>query len=206
MGENGYHQSGIESVLRPLEARDPEIAPEVGSGDMHEDPDAPNPPSPTEAAESISQWRVAKSLLKLRDQIDKLAPGRSKASDGTIGDVHHCGASSSTSDHCPRIISSGVGVVAAMDVTNDPAHGCSAAGIAASLHASRDPRIKYIIWNRRIANSSAVGGNEAWAWRPYTGANPHDHHVHLSVKADVAQYDGEQAWMLEVDEPEPVTS
>jgi|HigsolmetaAR201D_1030396.scaffolds.fasta_scaffold15936_2 hypothetical protein len=43
-------------------------------------------------------WRLARSLEQLRRQIDAAYPGRSKASDGTIGDVAH---SQRNSDHNP---------------------------------------------------------------------------------------------------------
>jgi len=175
---------------------------------MHSDPDAPNQETSlgTEAAEAVTQWRVAKSLLQLRTQVNALAPSRSKASDGTIGDINHCGSSSSTSDHCPRITDAGVGVVAAMDITHDPAGGCDASKIAISIHAGRDSRIKYIIWNKKIANSSSVGSSPAWTWRNYTGANPHDHHVHVSVKPTKSLYDSEASWSVAISESTPVTS
>jgi hypothetical protein len=83
-----------------------------------------------------------------------------------------------------------------MDVTHDPARGCDAGRLAASIRESRDLRVKYVIWNRQIANSSPIGGHEAWAWRQYNGANPHSHHVHISVKADKASFDDEGAWGL----------
>ncbi len=205
-------EMATESVVRGLEDRRDELATETAnpafSGDMHDDPDAPNPESGTgtEATEAVSEWRVSKSLLKLRAQVNAMAPNRSKASDGTIGDIHHCGSSSSTSDHCPRIREAGIGVVAAMDITHDPSHGCNAATIASSIHASRDSRIKYIIWNRKIASSSAVGGTAAWTWRNYNGSNPHDHHVHVSVKPSKPLYDSESAWTVSVSETTPVTS
>ena len=43
-------------------------------------------------------WRVAKSLLKLKEQVNQAFPDRSKDSDGTIGDEHH---SARASDHNP---------------------------------------------------------------------------------------------------------
>jgi hypothetical protein len=77
-----------------------------------------------------------------------------------------------------------------MDVTHDPAHGVSGDDLAAGLVASRDPRIKYVIWNRRICSSEV----SPWVWRPYSGANPHDHHVHISVKPEKSLYDDESPW------------
>lgn len=140
-----------------------------------------------------TRWRVAKSLLTLRDDVNQAAPRRSKASDGTIGDAAHCRRSS---DHNPWVRDGSIGVVTAMDVTDDPSHGCSANNIAESIRRNRDARVKYIIWNRRIANSSPIGGSAAWEWRPYNGSNPHDKHIHISVKSDKSNYDSTEAWRV----------
>ncbi len=131
-------------------------------------------------------WRVAKSLLQLRKQVNEKFPDRAKAWDGTIGDANHA---SRASDHNPWVDG---GVVTAMDITHDPAHGVNSQALADQLRASRDPRIKYIISNRRIC-SSAVS---PWAWRPYSGSNPHDHHVHVSVMPDRKFYDDEAPWEI----------
>ena len=71
----------------------------------------------------VSRWRVAKSLEHLRTQVNNAFPNRSKASDGTIGDISHQGRES---DHNPWVVDAGIGVVTALDVTHDPAHGCDA--------------------------------------------------------------------------------
>ncbi|MFL6214548.1 MAG: hypothetical protein ACJ74J_11740 [Blastocatellia bacterium] len=144
-------------------------------------------------AAAADSWRVARTLLTLRAQVNAKAPYRSKASDGTIGDARH---QSRASDHNPWVRDGGMGVVTAMDITNDPAHGCDAQALAEAIRASRDQRVKYIIWNRRIANSSAIGGTAAWAWRAYSGTNPHDHHVHISVKSDKPSYDSTAEWEI----------
>ena len=143
--------------------------------------------------ESTRPWRVAEALKTLKKQIDAAFPGRSTASDGTIGDVRH---QATSSDHNPHVDDGGTGVVTALDITHDPAHGCDAGAIAAQLHASRDPRIKYIIWNRRIANASPIGAAPAWAWRVYVGSNPHNKHCHVSVKSAKTLYDDASAWTL----------
>jgi hypothetical protein len=134
-------------------------------------------------------WRVAKCLEVLREQINKASPSRSKASDGTIGDESH---QSRDSDHNAWVKDGSMGVVTAMDITHDPAHGVDAGKLAEALRVSGDPRIKYIISNRRIANPSIAGG----AWRPYTGSNPHDKHFHISVQPTKALYDSMAAWKL----------
>ena len=140
---------------------------------------------------ALVPWRVAKSLLTLRDQVNRKAPSRNKANDGTIGDAAHA---SRTSDHNPWVTDGGVGVVTAMDITHDPAHGCDAGALAEAIRSSQDARVKYVIWNRRIANPLPIGGQPPWAWRPYTGANPHNHHVHVSVKSEKDSYDSVAAW------------
>ena len=138
-------------------------------------------------------WRVAKSLLTLREQVNRKAPRRNKASDGTIGDAGHC---QRTSDHNPWVRDGNVGVVTAMDITHHPAGGCDANAIAEAIRRSRDPRVKYIIWNRRIANSAPIGRSPAWAWRAYNGSNPHIRHIHISVKPDKANYDSTSLWAI----------
>lgn len=164
--------------------------------DAHRDPDAVDEIAskrPGVGAEAPNDWRAAEALKKLRAQIDAAYPERSKKSDGTVGDAAH---RSRSSDHNPWIVESGVGVVSATDITHHPVSGCDAEKIVAALHASRDPRIKYLIWNKRIANSSAMGTSAAWEWRAYGGSNPHSHHFHLSVKSEKTFYDDMSPWTI----------
>lgn len=129
------------------------------------------------------KWRVAKSLLKLRTQVNTFAPRRKKTHDGTIGDTAH---QARKSDHNPDEN----GVVKAMDITHDPAGGCDCWVMTAALVKSRDPRIAYIIWNGRIWKS------RTGKWETYRGANPHKAHFHLSVVANPALYDSEAQWTI----------
>lgn len=135
-------------------------------------------------------WRPAKSLLKLREQINALAPKRSKLSDGTVGNLEH---SARTSDHNPDAN----GVVKAMDITHDPAHGVDTYALAELLRLKRDKRIKYVISNGRIWNSE----QSPFKWRKYNGSNRHDHHVHVSVKAAKSFYDDASAWDITLNPP-----
>lgn len=167
-----------------------------GLDDVHTDPQACGDfffEEVTVGFEGLGPWRVAQSLEVLKKQINAAYPDRSTRSDGTIGDDRH---RTKVSDHNAHINDGGVGIVTAFDITHDPVHGCDAGTIATLLHASRDPRIKYIIWNRRIANSSPIGAAPAWAWRAYVGSNPHDKHCHLSVKASKKLFDDASNWPL----------
>lgn len=197
---NGTGEIQVESTVRSLSDLpvEEQAFRDEQDDDLHVDAQGLPPDLEPEAVpqlEAVQQWRVAKSLLALRQQVNELAPGRRKESDGTIGDHRHCGAGGS-SDHCARVPDGGVGVVTAIDITHDPANGCSAEAIVQAIWASRDPRIKYLIWNRRIANSSAVGAHAPWTWRTYGGSNPHSKHFHLSVKSERAHYDSTAAWTL----------
>lgn len=131
-------------------------------------------------------WRLARSLETLREQINARAPDRDKSSDGAIGDEAHA---SRSSDHNPWVRDGAMGVVTAIDVTHDPVRGVNAGALAETLRASGDPRIKYIISNRRIANSGQP-------WRAYSGANPHDKHFHVSVRPEKSRYDSIAPWNL----------
>jgi hypothetical protein len=136
-------------------------------------------------------WRLAKSLIKLREQINMLHPNRSKVSDGSVGDPRHQ-RSGSASDHNPHIKDAQrVGVVTAIDVTNDPSHGVF--GDALSEQLIRDPRVKYVIWNKRIWKA------RTGKWEAYRGPNPHTKHVHVSVKPE--NYDNDMAWILDSEAP-----
>lgn len=135
----------------------------------------------------MMSWQVAKSLLRLRDQINAAVPARNKRNDGTIGDAAH---SARVSDHNPDTD----GYVKAMDITNDPAHGVIARHIAQAIVDSRDRRVKYIISNRQIV--AGDGGPSPWRWRSYSGQNPHTEHVHVSVKKASSFFNDVRDWAL----------
>lgn len=118
-------------------------------------------------------WRLAPSLASLRAELNVLAPDRDRTSDGTIGDQAHA---SRSSDHIVED-----GVVHAIDLDHDPAHGADMNVITARVRDNRDRRIAYIIFNGRIWWSVPHKGYAAWAPAPYTGANAHAHHAHFSI-------------------------
>lgn len=136
-------------------------------------------------------WRLAHSLEQLRIEVNVKYPNRSKASDGSIGDANHA---SRTSDHNPWITDApGPNVVSAIDITHDPKGGFDSYAFAEWLRTTcRDKRLKYFISNRKIC--AGAGGPSPWVWRPYHGANPHDHHVHISVDNHKILYDSTATW------------
>lgn len=129
-------------------------------------------------------WRLAKSLEKLREQLNAAFPQRSKVSDGSVGDLAH---RSRASDHNPN----SADVVTAIDVTHDPAHGLS--GTALSRQLIKDPRTKYVIFDGQIYRTY----KPQLGWARYTGPNKHTHHVHISVVADAHEYDDSAPWAFE---------
>ncbi|MET0236473.1 MAG: hypothetical protein ABW224_17630 [Kibdelosporangium sp.] len=132
----------------------------------------------------MADWRVARALDTLLAQLNAKAPKRNKASDGSIGDEDHANRSS---DHNPWY---GPGIVTARDFTHDPANGMDCQKLAERLVASRDPRIKYVIWNWRIWQGS---------WRAYSGPNGHASHLHLSVMNN-SSCDDTRPWNLGITE------
>lgn len=98
----------------------------------------------------------------------RIAPARSRASDGICGDDAHQARESDHNDGN------------AFDLTHDPAHGVDAHAWAERLRSrvldGTERRVKYIISKRRIFNPSV-----SREWRPYSGTNPHEKHAHVSI-------------------------
>lgn len=139
-------------------------------------------------------WRLAKSIKTLLDQVNAEDPHRRKDSDGGIGDAGH---QNRTSDHNAYIVVKGMGVVRAYDFTHAPETGFDAYAFAEMLLKNKDPRIRYIISNRKIA--SGKDGPQPWKWREYKcppNKNPHSHHTHVSVTEAEAEFDNPKQWNL----------
>jgi hypothetical protein len=122
---------------------------------------------------------AAPALLELQREVDATWPGRSRLSDGILGDGAH---QARASDH---------NTGDALDITYDPAAGPDLDELAALLF--QDGRTRYVIWNKQIASRDIAGG----AWRPYPGSNPHTRHLHVSIypaqRDDVAPWPNNRA-------------
>jgi hypothetical protein len=141
-------------------------------------------------------WRVAASIADLRNELNAAYPGRSTATDGTIGDAAH--QADPTSDHNPFVQVGGVGVVRAFDITTQ-AWSQGLADHLFDLGRQGDSRIRdngYVIFNRRITNQDWSG------WHDYNGSDPHTGHIHLSV--GMTGFDDRGAWgIADVARPAP---
>jgi len=130
--------------------------------------------------------RLCKGGARLRDQVDKRWPKRSKRSDGWIGDSAHAARKS---DHNPNK----AGIVHAIDIDENLGKGKNRNGRSArrltnellEYAASGLPgsnRLKYVVYENRIASGSYK--SSFWTWR--RGSWGHTAHIHVSFtsKAD----------------------
>jgi len=120
------------------------------------------------------------AALAVLRQATALVPKRKKASDGLLPSAAHV-KTNPTSDHNTGL---------AVDLTHDPKNGIDCAVIFEKL--KEDERVKYLIFNKKIwARDKARAGN-----RPYTGSNPHDKHLHISINPDSANDTSPWFWWL----------
>ena len=92
-------------------------------------------------------------------------PKRKKASDGLLPSAAHV-HQNPNSDH-----NSGF----AVDVTHDPDKGIDCT--IAYIDLRNDPRVKYLIFKGKIWSKEK-------GERKYTGSNPHNKHLHISIKEE----------------------
>jgi hypothetical protein len=107
--------------------------------------------------------KATPAAIAVLRQATALSPNRVKASDGLLPSAAHIKASPN-SDHNTGF---------AVDLTHDPAHGIDCAGIYEKL--KEDKRVKYLIFKGQIW--IPLRGD-----KPYTGSNPHNKHLHISIK------------------------
>lgn len=126
----------------------------------------------------MASWRLCGSLTVVRQQVNAKFPGRSKVSDGTIGDAAHQRQGRS-SDHNAWYPPPAGGIVKGLDLTHDPRAGFSIGIFTDQLQAARPAWLKYAIANWMIM--SGAPGPYPWVWRTYTGSDGHTSHAHLSA-------------------------
>ena len=126
----------------------------------------------------MSTYYLAPALAALRTEVNERYPQRDHASDGWIGDTSH---QARPSDHNPDW--SADGVVRALDIDIAP-DGDPDTDLATLLVQSLigDPRVWYVIHKFPDKPSTIWSRTHDWEPRAYTGSNPHDKHVHVSIQ------------------------
>ncbi|MEV0900418.1 hypothetical protein [Actinoplanes sp. NPDC049802] len=149
----------------------------------------------------MATWILVPCLGQLRTELNRIAPGRDKTSDGTIGDAAHRNRSSDHNDD-------EVGRVPIRDA--DSRHEVHAIDLDANLRESdltmekvvqhilarcrsgAEKRLRYIIYNKRIWEAS-----NNWRRRSYSGDNPHTQHAHFSASYETRHEASTVSWHLE---------
>jgi hypothetical protein len=115
---------------------------------------------------SVVKKATPAAIAVLR-QATAISPLRMKASDGLLPSNAHL-KQSPTSDHNTGL---------AVDLTHDPKNGIDCADIFEKI--KEDKRVKYLIFKGKIwSKEKAKQGN-----RKYTGTNPHNKHLHISIES-----------------------
>lgn len=135
----------------------------------------------------MSSYFGAPSLKKLTDEVnDLMAPPMwptVSVGDGMVGDTSH---SARVSSHNPLWSAPGKwsGVIRAVDIG---IQGRDAKRILKELIG--DPRVWYVI-HKNVIWSRTYG----WKAHRYTGSNPHNHHIHVSLKETAAAWADTRDW------------
>jgi len=107
--------------------------------------------------------RATPAAIAVLRQATALRPKRKKASDGLLPSAAHV-TQSPNSDHNTGY---------AVDLTHDPVNGIDCVELFIKLQ--EDKRVKYLIFQGRI-------WSETKGVLKYTGSNPHNKHLHISIK------------------------
>ena len=121
--------------------------------------------------------KATPAAIAVLRQATALWPKRKKASDGLLPSAAHL-SQSPNSDHNTGL---------AVDLTDDPANGVDCKGIYQRLQ--NDIRVKYLIFKGKIWSKEKGG-------QTYKGSNPHNKHLHISIKTEYAKDDSNWfSWM-----------
>jgi hypothetical protein len=128
---------------------------------------------------SVAKKATPAAIAVLR-QATALSPSRMKASDGLLPSNAHL-MQSPASDHNTGL---------AVDLTHDPKNGIDCEEIFEKL--KEDKRVKYLIFKGKIwSKEKSKLGN-----RRYTGSNPHNKHLHISIESTMATDTSPWFWWM----------
>jgi hypothetical protein len=124
--------------------------------------------------------KATPAAIAVLRQATALFPKRKKLSDGLLPSLAHRKASP-TSDHNTGL---------AVDLTHDPKGGVDCAIIFEKL--KEDIRVNYLIFDKKIwSRTRRKEGN-----RKYSGSNPHNKHLHISIDRAYANDTSPWFWWL----------
>jgi hypothetical protein len=124
--------------------------------------------------------KATPAAIAVLRQATAISPSRKKASDGLLPSAAHIKASPN-SDHNTGL---------AVDLTHDPKHGIDCFDIFEKL--KEDERVKYLIFQGKIwSKERAKQGN-----RVYSGSNPHNKHLHISINDGMGKDTSPWFWWL----------
>jgi hypothetical protein len=124
--------------------------------------------------------KATPAVIAVLRQATAISPLRMKASDGLLPSNAHL-KQSPVSDHNTGL---------AVDLTHDPKNGIDCADIFEKI--KEDKRVKYLIFKGKIwSKEKAKQGN-----RQYTGSNPHNKHLHISIESSLSADTSPWFWWL----------
>lgn len=159
----------------------------------------------------MADWHTVPCLLTLRAEFDAVSPGRDRGADGTKGDSNHSSSSDHTPDEDSDVLrdrdADSSNEVHALDIDSTGPWPGGAAWFDAKIKAivARERaeyestalvgRLRYVIWNRRIAERS-----NGWNWRAYTLDDPHTNHAHFSARYESGPEADTRPWGVQEDD------
>jgi hypothetical protein len=124
--------------------------------------------------------KATPAAIAVLRQATAISPSRKKVSDGLLPSAAHI-SQSPNSDHNTGF---------AVDLTHDPKHGIDCFDIFEKL--KEDERVKYLIFQGKIwSKERAKQGN-----RVYSGSNPHNKHLHISINDGMGKDTSPWFWWL----------
>ena len=124
--------------------------------------------------------KATPAAIAVLRQATALKPKRKKVSDGLLPSAAHINQNPD-SDHNTGL---------AVDLTHDPENGIDCVDIFEKL--KEDKRVKYLIFQGKIwSKEKSKLGN-----RRYTGSNPHNKHLHISIESTMGTDTSPWFWWM----------
>ena len=129
----------------------------------------------------MTMSKATPAAIAVLRQATALRPMRKKLSDGLLPSAAHM-KQSPNSDHNTGL---------AVDLTHDPKNGIDCVDIFEKL--KDDKRVKYLIFQGKIWSKEKAKQGA----RKYTGSNPHNKHLHISINPAMATDTTPWFWWLD---------